>query len=88
MSTHLLNTSTDGDSTTSLGSLFQHVITLSVKKFFLISNLNKPLTVSSCPVTCYLGKETNTHLATTSFHIVVESNKVSPQPSFLQTKQP
>jgi len=33
MYTHLLNTSRDGDSTTSLGSL-------SVKKFFLISNLN------------------------------------------------
>ena len=41
-STHLLNTSRDGDSTTSLGSLFQCLITLSVKKFFLISNLNFP----------------------------------------------
>ena len=36
----LLNTSRDGDSTTSLGSLFQGLITLSVKNFFLISNLN------------------------------------------------
>ncbi|KAK4810503.1 hypothetical protein QYF61_004283 [Mycteria americana] len=33
---------TDGDSTTSLGSLFQCLTTLSVKKFFLISNLNLP----------------------------------------------
>ena len=32
----------DGDSTTSLGSLFQCLTTLSVKKFFLISNLNLP----------------------------------------------
>ena len=36
------NTSRDGDSTTSLGSLFQCFTTLSVKKFFLISNLNLP----------------------------------------------
>jgi len=33
---------------------------------------------SPCPITCYLGKETDTHLATTSFQAVVESNKVSP----------
>ena len=41
-STCLLNTSRDGDSTTSLGSLFQCWTTLSVKKFFLISSLNLP----------------------------------------------
>ena len=43
--------------------------------------------ISSRPITCYLGEETNPHLATTSFQAVVESNKVSPQPPFLQTKQ-
>jgi len=32
LSTHLLNTSRDGDSTTSLGSLFQCLTILSVKK--------------------------------------------------------
>ncbi|KAK4823315.1 hypothetical protein QYF61_000917 [Mycteria americana] len=32
----------DGDSTTSLGSLFQCLTTVSVKEFFLISNLNLP----------------------------------------------
>jgi len=37
-----LNTSRDGDSTTSLGSLFQCLTTLPVKKFFLISKLNLP----------------------------------------------
>ncbi|KAK4811089.1 hypothetical protein QYF61_016375 [Mycteria americana] len=42
----------------------------------------------SHPITCYLGEETDTHLATTSFQVVVESNKVSPQPPFLQAKQP
>ena len=42
MSTCFLNTSRDGDSTTSLGSLFQCLTTLSVKKFFLIYSLNLP----------------------------------------------
>ncbi|KAK4810562.1 hypothetical protein QYF61_004525 [Mycteria americana] len=43
--------------------------------------------ISSCPITCYLGEETDPHLATTSFQVVVESIKVSPQPPFLQAKQ-
>ncbi|KAK4819924.1 hypothetical protein QYF61_015299 [Mycteria americana] len=44
--------------------------------------------ISSCPITCYLGEETDPHLSTTSFQVVVEGNKVSPQPPFLQAKQP
>ncbi|KAK4818581.1 hypothetical protein QYF61_015381 [Mycteria americana] len=44
--------------------------------------------ISSCPITCYLGEETDPHLSTTSFQVAVESEKVSPQPPFLQTKQP
>ncbi|KAK4817835.1 hypothetical protein QYF61_000670 [Mycteria americana] len=44
--------------------------------------------ISSCPITCYLGEETDPHLSTTSFQAVVESNKVSPQPPFLQAEQP
>ena len=44
--------------------------------------------ISSCPVACYLGEETITHLATTSFQVVVEGDEVSPQPPFLQAKQP
>ncbi|KAK4833077.1 hypothetical protein QYF61_027739 [Mycteria americana] len=101
-SKRLLNTSRDGDSTTSLGSLFQCLITLSVKKNFLISSLNLPWrnlrpfplvlslvqAISSHPITCYLGEETDPHLSTTSFQGVVESDKVSPQPPFLQAKQP
>lgn len=35
----------------------------------------------------YLGKETDSHLDTTSFHVVVEHDKVSPEPLFLQAKQ-
>ena len=63
-STWLLNASRDGDPTASLGSLFQCLITLSVKKFFLISSLNLPwrnlrqfpLTLSL--VTCKKGPTT------------------------------
>ena len=44
--------------------------------------------VSSCPLTCYLGKETYPHLATTSFQVVVENEKFSLQPPLLQTTQP
>ncbi|KAK4819628.1 hypothetical protein QYF61_008848 [Mycteria americana] len=74
-SKRLLNTSRDGDSTTSLGSLFQCLITLSVKKNFLISSLNLPwCNLRPFPLVLSL--------------VVVESNKVSPQPPFLQTKQP
>ncbi|KAK4831835.1 hypothetical protein QYF61_019593 [Mycteria americana] len=43
--------------------------------------------ISSCPITCYLGEETDPHLSTTSFQAVVESDEVSPQPPFLQAKQ-
>ena len=39
-STRVLNPSRDGDSTTALGSLCQCLTTLSVKKFFLVSNPN------------------------------------------------
>ncbi|KAK4830945.1 hypothetical protein QYF61_014404 [Mycteria americana] len=44
--------------------------------------------ITSCPISCYLGEETDPHLSTTSFQVAVESNKVSPQPPFLQVKQP
>jgi len=43
--------------------------------------------ISSCPITSYLGKEIDPHLATTSFQAVVESSGVSPEPPFLQAKQ-
>jgi len=44
--------------------------------------------IASRPIASYLGEETNTCLTTTSFQIVVENNKVPPQPPLLQTKQP
>jgi len=39
--------------------------------------------ISSRPIAIY-----NTHLTTTSLQAVVESEKVSPQPTLLQTEQP
>jgi len=44
--------------------------------------------IASLPITSYLGEETNTCLTTNSFQVIVESNKVSPQPPLVQTKQP
>ena len=44
--------------------------------------------ISSCPIASYLGEETNTCLTTTSFRVVVESNKVPPQRPLFWTKQP
>jgi len=43
--------------------------------------------VSSRPTASYSGEETNTHLTTTTSQAVVESEKVSPQPPPLLTKQ-
>ena len=42
--------------------------------------------ISFCPVASYLGEETNSCLTTTTFQVVVESDKISPQPPLLQTK--
>ena len=78
-----LNTSRNGDSATSLGSLFQCLTILSVKKVFPNSQAKPPLmqleAIASHPITSYLGEETNTCLTTTSFQVVVESSKVPPQ---------
>jgi len=90
MSTCFLNTSRDGDSTISLGSLFQCFITLSVKKFFLISSLNllwcnlRPFPLVLLLVT---GEKRLTATSPTSFQVAVDSEKVSPQPPLLQAKQ-
>ena len=47
--TVFLNTSGDGDSTTSLGNLFQCITTLSEKKVFLTSNMNLPQHIRVVP---------------------------------------
>ena len=43
--------------------------------------------LASRPIASYWGEETNACLTTTSFQVVVEGNKVPPQPPLLQTKQ-
>ena len=62
------------------------------KEFFPNIQPKPPLpqleAISSCPISSHLTEETITHLTTTSFQVVVESYKVSSQPSFLQTQQP
>jgi len=87
-STCLLNTFRDGDSTTGQPAPMLHnpfgeeIFPNTQAKPLLV-----PEAVSSHPVTSYLGEETNTHLTTTSFQVVVESKVVSHQPSLLQSKQ-
>lgn len=44
-------------------------------------------TFSLCPITCHLRKGTDTLLTATSSQIVVESDEVSPQTSFLWTEK-
>lgn len=51
-------------------------------------SLVQPKAISSCPIAYCLGEETDPLLANTSFHIVPETQKVSPQTPFLQSKQP
>lgn len=74
----------------SLGSLFQCFTILSVKNFF--PNIrSKPCllqleAIFSCPITSYRGQETNPHLAASSFQVVIENSKVTPQHPFLQDK--
>ena len=91
-SKQFLNTSRDGDSTTSVWSLFQCLTTLFVKKCFLISNLNlswhnlRPFPLVLSPVR--RDQPLFPVLAVSTFQILEEINKVSPQPSFPQTKQP
>jgi len=88
MSTYLLNAFRDEDSTGSLGSLFQCFNSPFGEEFFPNIQPKPPLVqleaISSHFITCYLGEETDSHLATTSFQAVVESDKVSPQPLFFQ----
>jgi len=44
--------------------------------------------IASRPISGYLGEETNPHLTTPSSQVVVESEKVPPQPPLLETEQP
>ena len=85
-----LSISRGSDSTTSLGSLFQCLTTLS-EKFFLMLNLNLPWRILR-PFPLILsqlhGEEADPYLATNSFQEAVERNKFSPEPPLSQTEQP
>jgi len=90
MTTRLLNTSrclnrSPGQPVPMLDNPFGEVIFPNIQSKPPLVQLGA---VSSCPVTCYLGEETATHLTTTAFQVVVESNKVSPQPPCLWPEQP
>ena len=78
----ILNTSRDGDSTTSLGILFQCLTTQLETKFFLMFNLNIPWhnLRPSHPITSFMREEADPHFTTTSFQEVVGSYNVSPEP--------
>jgi len=71
LSQKLFQLLTDGDSVTFLGSPFQHLITHSQKKFFLISNLDFPWlaqleAIPSCSIASYLEEDADLHLNTSS----------------------
>lgn len=47
----ILSTSNNGASTTSLGNLFKHLMTFTVKNFILVSNLNlTSYSLNHCPL--------------------------------------
>jgi len=78
-STRLVNTSKDGDATTSLGSLFQCMINLLMKTFFIISSLNLPWhNLRPFPLVLSLVTWEKRLMATS----------LQPQPPFLKAKQP
>lgn len=69
-----------------MGSPFQCLTTLWVRKFFLISNLNCPwchLRPFPHVIASHLREDANTFLTVTSFHIVVEKIFLSSNPVLL-----
>ena len=74
-SKRFLNTSSVGDTPTSLGSPFQHLASL-WGIFFPNIQPEHPLAqleaIPSHPLASYMGEEANTHLTTTSLQAVVE----------------
>ena len=77
-----LNTSRNGDSTTSLGSSFQCLTTLREEVFPNVqpeSPLVQLKAIPSSPTASYTGEEARFPLTTTSLQVVVESNEVSPE---------
>ena len=89
MSKRSLNTTRVSDSTTSLGSPFQCLTTLSEKVVFPNIQPEPPLVqleaIPSSPITSYTREEADPQLTATSLQAVIECSKVSPEPLLLQT---
>jgi len=82
-----LNVSRDVASTASLGSLFQHLTTLRVKNFPLISNLNLPShNFKPFPLSCYylLFQTVDSPPVCRLLYEPEGCNEVTPQPRLLQ----
>ncbi|XP_074788127.1 GTP-binding protein Rit2 isoform X1 [Athene noctua] len=66
----------DGGSTASLGNLCQGLTTFTVKNFFPLISLERsfsePEAIPSCPITCYLVKETHPQLSAPSYQVSTE----------------
>ena len=91
-STHSLKTSRDGDSKhfprqpiTMPHNLFSKEISPNIHPKPPLEQLEP---ISPHLITWCLGEEPDPHLTTTSFKVIVKYNKVSPEPSLLQAKQP
>ena len=87
----ILKVSRDGASTTSLGNLFQCLTALTVKDFFLISNLNLPsLSLKAFPLV--LSPQTLLKSLSPSFlcpPLILKGHyQVTSEPSLLQAEQP
>jgi len=77
ISERFLNTSRDGDSTISLGSLYQYLTTL-MEEVFPNIHPESPLvqfeTIPSSPIASYMEEEADSHRTTASFQGVVGNN--------------
>ena len=84
LSRRVLNISREGDSTTSLGSLFQCSITLRGKKFFLMFRQNF-LWLSLCPLPLVLSLGTK-DLWTPEVFLLFSRSKLAMDKTFLTAK--
>ena len=73
-----------------MSCLSRKKITFPGQNFSLLKTLNLSLKaldlLPAITITSYVGEKTNSHLSTTSFQVIVETSKVCPEPSLLQTK--
>jgi len=90
-SRQVLINSREGNSTASLGSLFQCSVTLTVKKFFPHVQMELPVfqfvPIASCPVMGRCWKEPGPIHLTAALWIFMSTVKVPSQPSLLQAEQ-